>query len=79
MSRKLVLTIVGAFASLAVLLWILPKFWIGGSMGMSGHGWAAYIIGGVVTLGLSGGLFLLTFHSSRSGQDDIDRPEDRSS
>jgi len=33
-----------------------------------------YILGGVLTLGLSVGLFALSFYSSRHGHDDIDPP-----
>jgi hypothetical protein len=48
--------------------------WEGLGSGMSGHGWFAYILGGVLTLGLSGGLFALSFYSARHGHDDIDPP-----
>ena len=75
MSLRLVLWIGGAFAALALLLWGVTQLWGGAAYGMSGHGWFAYILGGVLTLALSIGLFLLTFHSARHGHDDIDRPD----
>lgn len=75
MSLRLILWIGGAFAALALMLWALTALWQGLGTGMSGHGWFAYILGGVMTLGLSLGLFLLTFHSARHGHDDIDPPE----
>lgn len=43
---------------------------------MSMHGWIAYGLGALASIALSVGLFWLTFHSARSGQDDIERPED---
>jgi hypothetical protein len=46
-----------------------------GTVEVTGLGWGAYIAGGVFTLALSAGLFLLSFHSARHGYDDIDRPE----
>ena len=76
MSRTLLFWIIASFTLLGLILWGLPYLWDGLGAGMSGHGWFAYIIMGVVTLALSGGLFLLTFFSSRHGYDDIDRPED---
>lgn len=75
MSLRLVLWIAGAFVALALLLWGVTFLWDGLGTSVSGHGWFAYILGGVLTLGLSLGLFLLTFHSARHGHDDIDKPE----
>ena len=75
MSRKAIAIVFACLAVLAVVLAVMPRFWMGGSDGISGHGWAAYIIGAVMTVGLSGGLFFLTFYSARSGHDDIDRPD----
>ena len=74
MSRRLLLWILAAFAALGVLLFVLMRDWAGPAMGVSGHGLFAFILGGVLTLGLSMGLFLLTFHSARHGHDDIDPP-----
>lgn len=76
MSLRLILWISGAFLALALLLWAVTWFWDGLGSGVSGHGWFAYILGGVLTLGLSMGLFLLSFHSARHGHDDIDPPQD---
>lgn len=39
----------------------------------------AYLLGGLFTLLIGGGLFFLLFFSARKGYDDIDRPEDDSS
>ena len=61
MSRKAIAIVFACLAVLAVVLAVMPRFWMGGSDGISGHGWAAYIIGAVMTVGLSGGLFFLTF------------------
>jgi len=36
------------------------------------HGWLAMGLGVVITAVLGGGLMALTFHSSRSGHDDLD-------
>ncbi|MEZ5998028.1 MAG: hypothetical protein R3B98_04980 [Hyphomonas sp.] len=77
--RSALIVLVACIVGVALVLAIAPHFWLGGSAGsISWNGWIAYILGGVVTLALSGGLFLLSFHSSRSGYDDIDRPEDGS-
>ncbi|MEZ5999171.1 hypothetical protein [Hyphomonas sp.] len=78
MSRRAIAVIFACIAVLAVVLAVMPRFWMGGSDGISGHGWAADIIGAVLTVGLSGGLFFLTFYSARHGHDDIDRPDDPS-
>jgi hypothetical protein len=72
MSRKLVIWVLAAFAALGALLWGATLFWQGLGSGMSGHGWFAYILGGVLTLGLSMGLFALSFYSARHGHDDVD-------
>lgn len=42
---------------------------------ISGHGLAAMILGGVLTLGLGFGLMFLVFLSNRRGYDDLDRVE----
>ena len=76
MSRKLILWIVASFVVLGAMLWGISRLWESNADGLSGHGWVAYVLGGVLTLGLSIGLFLLTFHSARHGYDDIERPED---
>ncbi|MCA8901602.1 MAG: hypothetical protein KDA53_10155 [Hyphomonas sp.] len=80
MSRSAIAIALACLVGLVIVLALAPRFWPGGGTdGISGHGWIAYIAGGVLTLALSGGLFFLSFHSSRSGFDDIDRPEDPSS
>lgn len=76
MSRSLVLTLVIALVAVGALLWGATWFWGGLGTGLSGHGWFAYILGGVLTMALSGGLFALSFYSSRHGHDDIDPPQD---
>lgn len=80
MSRKLVFWLVLGFLALAGLLWGLTFLWQGLGTGITGHGWFAYILGGVMTLGLSMGLMMLSFHSARHGHDDIGAasPDDRS-
>ncbi len=72
--KRIILWIVLALAALGVLLWGATFFWDGLGAGVSGHGWIAYILGGVLTLGLSAGLFALSFYSSSHGHDDIDPP-----
>lgn len=54
--------------------------YIWGELGvhLSFHGWMAYALGGLASLGLTAGLFFLTFKSAREGYDDIARPEDPS-
>lgn len=74
MTRTLVLWFAGGFAALAALLWGLPLLWQGLGAGITGHGWIAYVLGGVLTVGLSIGLMLLSFYSARHGYDDIDPP-----
>ena len=76
MSRKLIFWIAGSFSVLGLMLWGISLLWESNDEGLSGHGWMAYILGGVMTLGLSIGLFLLTFHSARHGYDDIERPDE---
>jgi hypothetical protein len=74
MRNSVILWIILAFMALVALLWGATFFWEGLGSGMSGHGWFAYILGGVLTLGLSAGLFALSFYSARHGHDDIDPP-----
>ena len=76
MSRRLIAVIFACVAALVLVLVAAPHFWPAGSFGITWHGWAAYIIGTALTLALSGGLFYLSFYPSRSGHDDIDRPDD---
>ncbi len=74
MSRTLIVRIIAALVALGALLWGATFFWQGLGSGLSVHGWFAYILGGVLTLGLSAGLFALSFYSARHGHDDIDPP-----
>lgn len=77
MSRRLIFLVLAAFAALGLLLWWLMRDWAGpGGLGISAHGLFAFILGSVLTLGVTMGLFLLTFHSARHGHDDIDPPKD---
>ncbi len=76
MSFRLVLVMLLAFGSLGLVLWGVTAFWQGLGAGLSLHGWFAYILGGVLTLALSAGLFLLSFHSARHGYDDVGPPPD---
>ena len=65
MSRKLIFWIVASFVLLGLMLWGISLLWESNADGLSGHGWLAYILGGV-----------MTFHSARHGYDDMERPED---
>ncbi|MCA8898804.1 MAG: hypothetical protein H6847_12085 [Hyphomonas sp.] len=79
MPRSALPILFACLIGLVLVLTLAPRFWLGGGVGsITWHGWIAYVLGGAVTLALSGGLFFLSFHSSRSGFDDIDRPEDHS-
>lgn len=63
-----------AFAALAVifLFALVMAYFVSSAAGvtMSGHGWFALVLGTILTLGLTAGLFWLSFHSARSGHDD---------
>jgi hypothetical protein len=74
MTRTYIVWTLAAFLALGALLLGATQFWQGLGSGMSGHGWFAYILGGVLTLGLSMGLFALSFYSARHGHDDVDPP-----
>ncbi|MGH1422768.1 MAG: hypothetical protein ACRBEQ_13220 [Hyphomonas sp.] len=79
MTRVLILTSLGALIALAALLWGLTYLWQGLGVDVSGHGWTAYILGGVLTIVLSCGLFALTFASSRRGHDEAVIKHEKSS
>jgi hypothetical protein len=70
MSRRLLFVLLGLGLALIVVMGAIAATWGPLTGGLSLHGWFAYALGGLLTLGLSAGLFLLTFHSSRSGQDE---------
>lgn len=60
-----------AFLALAGLMawWVWREL---GDVAMSGHGYAALILGVVISFGLGAGLMFLVFYSSRRGYDDRD-------
>lgn len=62
----------GVVAALVVAgVWGTSVLWVKvGGGDMSGHGWAAMILGLIGTIVLSVGLMLLAFHSSKRGYDD---------
>ncbi len=62
----------GVVAALLIAgVWGTALLWIKvGGGEMSGHGWAAMILGLAGTVALSVGLMLLAFHSSKRGYDD---------
>lgn len=70
MSRRLVFVLIGLGLALVLVLAGVAASWGSLGAGLSFHGWLAYALGGFVTLGLSVGLFLLSFHSARSGADE---------
>ena len=78
-TARLVLAIGAAVLLLGAGIWGTSRLWahLGGGE-MSGHGWAALLIGVAGTAALSVGLMMLAFHSSRSGHDDrIDEARNR--
>ncbi len=76
MSRSLVIALGVIALALGATLWGATFFWEGLGTRLSGHGWFAYVLGGVLTLALSAGLFLLSFHSARHGYDEAQPPGD---
>lgn len=71
-SPKAVLITMGIIFFVAIALGLIVSSIAG--VAMSAHGWFALILGTLVTLGLTGGLFALSFHSARSGHDDVVEP-----
>lgn len=67
-SPKAVFITMGIIFVVAIGLALVVSAVAGVSMGP--HGWFALILGTLLTLGLTGGLFWLSFHSSTSGHDD---------
>ena len=60
-----------AVAVLAVVIVAMASVWTGlGDTGMSAGGWAALVLGVIVTLALGVGLMALVFISSRRGFDE---------
>ena len=60
-----------SIAALAVVVVAMASVWAGlGDTGMSAAGWAALVLGVIVTLALGIGLMALVFISSRRGFDE---------
>ena len=76
--KNIVALVVVLGATLIAACWMAFQIWTGtGAEGVdfsiSWHGWLAMGLGIVFTAALGAGLMALTFHSSRSGHDDIDQ------
>jgi TRAP-type C4-dicarboxylate transport system permease small subunit len=68
---RILIVVVSLVAMLVVAIWAgwdVVAGLVGGEM--SPAGWAAAIIGTVLTIGLGAGLMALVFYSSRRGYDD---------
>ena len=76
MTRLTILFIIGAIGVLILAGIGVGMMWAQLGVTMSMHGWIAYGIGALASIALSVGLFWLTFHSARSGHDDLAHPED---
>ena len=76
MTRTTILFILGAIGVLILAGVGVGMMWAELGVTMSLHGWIAYGIGALASIALSAGLFWLTFHSARSGHDDLAHPED---
>ena len=76
MTRLTIIVIIGAIGVLILAGIGVGMMWAQLGVTMSMHGWIAYGLGALASIALSVGLFWLTFHSARSGHDDIERPED---
>jgi uncharacterized membrane protein YhaH (DUF805 family) len=60
-----------AIAVLAIVIAVIASAWSGlGDTGMSAAGWAALVLGVIVTLALGVGLMALVFISNRRGFDE---------
>lgn len=72
MSRKSTwIAVAVAIAVLVIVVVAITVAWSGlGDAGMSAAGWAALVLGVIVTLALGIGLMALVFISSREGFDD---------
>jgi len=72
MTRKSTwIAVVLAIAVLAIVIAVIASAWSGlGDTGMSAGGWAALVLGVVVTLALGIGLMALVFISNRRGFDE---------
>lgn len=76
MTRLTILFIIGAIGVLILAGIGVGMMWAELGVTMSLHGWIAYGLGAIASIALSVCLFWLSFHSARSGHDDIERPED---
>lgn len=76
MTRLTIIFIIGAIGVLILAGIGVGMMWAQLGVTMSMHGWIAYGIGALASIALSVGLFWLTFHSARSGHDDLAHPED---
>lgn len=71
MSRSMWIVIAVAAAVVVAVIAVVAGLWATiGANQISAAGWAAMILGALVTLGLGTGLMSLVFFSSRHGYDD---------
>jgi hypothetical protein len=72
MNRKSTwIAVAAAIAVVAVVIVLMASVWTGlGDSGMSAGGWAALVLGVIVTLALGIGLMALVFISNRRGFDE---------
>ena len=76
MTRLSLIAIITALGVLVLAGAGVYMMWAQLGVTMSVHGWIAYGLGALASIALSVGLFWLTFHSARSGHDDMERPEE---
>ncbi|MEM8617286.1 MAG: hypothetical protein AAGF20_10165 [Pseudomonadota bacterium] len=77
--RNTVLLIIAAIVGLVATFFAVGAMWSQLGVHMTLHGWIAYALGALVSVGLAGGLFYLTFKSSREGYDEAasrENPDD---
>lgn len=72
MTRPIIIAILGVI-TLAIALYAVAQIWADYGITLTLHGWIAYSLGCLASIGLAAGLFWLTFKSAREGYDDIDR------
>lgn len=63
--------VLGAILVFAIML--SARLWMSMDNDVGGHGWAALVIGAVLTFVVGAGLMALVFFSSRRGYDEDDR------
>ena len=66
--RRLIVTLTGTSVGM-LLLFVSVLSVTGVGVDLSGHGIAALVLGVLFTVGLGSALMALSFHSSRTGQD----------